>query len=250
MLRQVSKDFLARIKNSIKRALQFLFALVFSGEFKLLWTQVKTGDLGEMTSFIETVLLYRCARQGAGSGTIVEIGSYKGRTTITLALGSKMAKREKIYAVDPLPDPAVREAFVANMKKAQVLNYVIPIFKTSAEARKEFKENIRLLFIDGCHDYERVKEDILLWQDCLVEGGIIALHDYLPESSVSFVVGVNKAADEYVVNSKQFIVEGHIDSLLFASKGSSQNQQLFKRFNTIQKKRAFFREMINKTFLR
>jgi hypothetical protein len=241
---------MAVIINKAKRLLQFIFALVFTGEIKLLWRQLKNGNLGEMTSFIETVFLYRCAKQGYGQGAIVEIGSFKGRTTIALALGSKAARREKIYAIDPLTDPQIREIFTANISQAQVADQVIPVFKRSAAARQDFNDGIRLLFIDGCHDYERVKEDIVLWKDALIEGGIIALHDYLPESSASFVVGVNKAVAEHILHSGEFVIGGCIDSIIYAAKGQSFDQLLFRKFSRIQGWRTFFQRAINKTFLK
>jgi len=237
-------------KGKIRRILQLLFTLVCFGDLKLLFYLLRVGELGKLTSFIESNFLYRCARDGYGNGSIVEIGSFKGRTTICLALGSKLKGREKIYAVDPLIDPQIRQQFTENIKKAKVDDYVIPLFKKSEEAISDFTAPTRLLFIDGCHEYEEVKKDILLWKKHLIEGGIIAMHDYLPENYPNFLAGVNKAVNECIINSDEFIVEGCIDSILFASKKRSKNKHLFEHANKINKLRAYLKSKMDKTLLR
>ena len=37
-------------------------------------------------------------------GTVLEIGSYRGRSTIVLALASRLTDDRRVVAVDPLPD--------------------------------------------------------------------------------------------------------------------------------------------------
>ena len=49
----------------------------------------------------EGVLLYNLARNCQGKGVIAEIGSWKGKSTIWLAYGSKQGKNVRIYAIDP-----------------------------------------------------------------------------------------------------------------------------------------------------
>ncbi|MBM2805376.1 MAG: hypothetical protein HW419_3269, partial [Deltaproteobacteria bacterium] len=45
--------------------------------------------------------LFRLAKRGARLGVIVEIGSWKGKSTIWLAKGSEAVKGQLIYAIDP-----------------------------------------------------------------------------------------------------------------------------------------------------
>ncbi|KAF4672930.1 hypothetical protein FOL47_011198 [Perkinsus chesapeaki] len=50
---------------------------------------------------------------------------------------------------------------------------------TSHEASKVFPDgSVDFVFIDGCHEYDCVREDIELWLPKLREGGIISGHDF------------------------------------------------------------------------
>lgn len=45
--------------------------------------------------------LYKLAKNCKGKGVIVEIGSWKGESTIWISNGSKNGNKVKIYAIDP-----------------------------------------------------------------------------------------------------------------------------------------------------
>ena len=144
---------------------------------------------------IQAFALMILANEGPGCGAIVEIGSFKGRSTCCLALGTMSAHREKVYAVDhflgsPEHQPGERcesvdlvksgttfPAFQENIRKAGVDSYVEPIQLTSAEAAKQWRGPIRLLFIDGDHSYAASKLDFESWSPFVIEGGIVAFHD-------------------------------------------------------------------------
>ena len=53
-----------------------------------------------LISEAEAKRLYELA-QNCG-GTIVEIGSWKGKSTVCLALGSKVRRKGKVFAIDPV----------------------------------------------------------------------------------------------------------------------------------------------------
>jgi hypothetical protein len=50
--------------------------------------------------------------------------------------------------------------------------------QTSAKAAELVPDGLDLVFIDGDHSYESVKQDIALWEPKVRPGGIIAGHDY------------------------------------------------------------------------
>ena len=54
--------------------------------------------------------------------------------------------------------------------------------KTSDDFFKENKSSFDIVFIDGLHTYEQVKKDILNSVDCLLDEGIILVHDCMPDS--------------------------------------------------------------------
>lgn len=56
------------------------------------------------------------------------------------------------------------------------------------------QDSLDLVFIDGNHDYESVKEDIQLQIPKLKSGGLLAGHDYHLEEDCS--PGVKRAVDE------------------------------------------------------
>lgn len=237
---------LVDIKVKIRRITDFLLTLVFFGNFKL---QFYLLEVKGVSSYIENVFLYKCACDGYGEGFIVEIGSYQGRSTISLAMGTKLKGREKVYVVDPLEDLRIRDLFIKNIKQAKVEDYVIPNYVKSEEIIRNIDFDIRLLFIDGSHKFEDVKKDILLWKDYLIEGGIIAIHDYLPEGHSCHLRDVNKAVEEFIINSDDFKVEGCIDSILFASKNKSENKKIFHPFNEFNKKRKYLKSLVDKSLL-
>jgi len=130
---------------------------------------------------IEGTLLYTLAKNCKTNGAIVEIGSWKGKSTIFLAKGSKAGQRVRVYAIDPHKGglsvgPTFHE-FKKNVVNAQVDDIVVPMVKTSEEAAHDFLEPCALIFVDGDHEPDSVKQDFELWYPKLIEGGIIAFHD-------------------------------------------------------------------------
>ena len=63
--------------------------------------------------------------------------------------------------------------------------------KTSLKAASRVPDELDLVFIDGAHSYENVKQDIALWLPKVRKGGILSGHDYSLEHP-----GVLKAVDE------------------------------------------------------
>jgi predicted O-methyltransferase YrrM len=124
----------------------------------------------------EAKLLYNLAKNCSGAGVIVEIGSYKGKSTIYLGTGSKEGNNVKVYAIDPF-FAGSQGAFKDNIKHFSVDDIVIPVTKTSEAAAESFRAPVELIFIDGDHRYAFVKRDLELWFPKVIEGGIMAFHD-------------------------------------------------------------------------
>ena len=126
--------------------------------------------------------LFETAARATGRGAIVEIGSWKGRSTIWLAHGARLAG-QRVIAIDRHvgshedPAAATYDAFVANIRRAGVAHVVTPMVISSAEAAAQFTEGVEVLFIDGDHSEEGSRSDAELWLPKVVIGGTILMHD-------------------------------------------------------------------------
>jgi predicted O-methyltransferase YrrM len=135
----------------------------------------------------EAILLWFLSATSGGKGFIVEVGSWKGKSTIWLAYGSKALGREKVVAIDPHAGTtehrrlrggtSTYDEFLQNLALSGVSDWVTPIIGYSQEVAQGWVGNPRLIFIDGSHEYGNVKQDFRLWFELLGNGGIIALHD-------------------------------------------------------------------------
>jgi MMP 1-O-methyltransferase len=143
--------------------------------------------------------LYRLARACTGRGVIVEIGSFKGRSTICLARGSQAGKSLPIYAIDPHRGAGYEE-FKSNLARAAVEDIVTHIRRPSQEALPSIgDEPIELLFIDGNHKYPMVLEDFEQYVPRLMDGGYLVMHD-----TTRPFPGSKRVAEEKVYRSRQF----------------------------------------------
>jgi MMP 1-O-methyltransferase len=152
----------------------------------------KMSSIGGFLSFEEGMALRGLARSVPPNACIVEIGSWKGKSTYCLARG---LRRGKIFAIDPFDasgdaksakvyeeqrgETPLLEQFEHNMKRCGVSRKVHPLPGVSSDFPHMFPK-IDLLFIDGDHSKGACDQDFLLYAPKLVHGGCLALHDYDP----------------------------------------------------------------------
>jgi len=116
--------------------------------------------------------------------TVLEIGSWQGRSTIALLRGCKGI----VFAVDPWRGNNLSyKEFVYNT--AEFIHLVI-IKMPSLKAATIFTAPVDMVFIDGNHTYECVKSDIEAWLPLTKK--IICGHDY----GDLLAPGVKQAVDE------------------------------------------------------
>ena len=173
---------------------------------------------GMLTSH-EVDCLFQLGQINHCNGVIVEIGSWKGKSTVALARGAAASHQEKIYAVYPhaiQPEEGyledTRAEFLANINKAGVESQVVPMIMTSEEAARGWTKPIRLLWIDGDHRYEPAQLDFKLWEPFVVEGGIIAMHDTIRKK------GPKRVLWENVFRSNRFQEIAIVDNITAAKK--------------------------------
>jgi MMP 1-O-methyltransferase len=141
--------------------------------------------------------LYELARACRGDGVIVEIGSWKGKSTVCLGLGSQDGVGVPVYAVDPHADHRFGD-FKTNIERAGIADLVRPIPSLSQTAADGFEESIELLFVDGSHEYDLVLEDFEKWVPKVVDGGWVAFHD------TTWTDGPRKVVGQAIYRSRRF----------------------------------------------
>jgi MMP 1-O-methyltransferase len=179
----------------------------------------------------EVDCLYRLGQVSHCDGVIVEIGSWKGKSTIALARGAANTHGKKVYAIDPHAIQAdegyledTRDQFLANIEQAGVEDGIVPMIMTSEAAVRGWDKPIRLLWIDGDHRYEAARLDFKLWEPFLVEGGIVAMHDTIRKK------GPKRVLWENVFRSQRFQEIAIIDNITAARKVKKVS-----RFATVKK---------------
>ena len=126
----------------------------------------------------EGTVLYQLAH-----GNVVEIGSYKGKSTLCLAQGVR-DKGGHVYAIDygigtpgEPHDEGYIEEFLTNIEESGLESHVTFWESSSEQAAHIWEvghddETIDFLFIDGDHD--QAQKDVALWAD---KASVVALHD-------------------------------------------------------------------------
>lgn len=192
---------LGEVNDAIERALQLAHGV--------------TGFLGDN----EARFLATLAACTPADGLIVEIGSFKGRSTVLLASVAAHYGLGRIVAIDPHTSPSPTdpglptgtssfEEFSAALRSAN-LEEQVEVHRTfSREVAKGWNRPIRLLWIDGEHTYKGAKGDFDMFFPFLASGGVVALHDALHAFEGPIRVFV-----EEVLRSDRFGAAGFVQSI-------------------------------------
>lgn len=174
---------------------------------------------------IEAYTLYSLSLENNDKvGRILEIGSFLGKSTFWLAKGVKDRNGDQIICVDTfkgsiehqdtLKGASTFETFKNNLIQAKVFDTVIPIMMSSEEAFKSVEIRLGLLFIDGSHEYDDARNDLLNWEQYLVKGGIVILHD-----SCGQWAGPTRVAEELILGREDVYADvARIESMTIARK--------------------------------
>lgn len=130
--------------------------------------------------------LYLQATNLTKGDTVVEIGSYRGKSTLALALGAKRVGA-RVYAIDPHEEfigvaggifgPADLKKMIASIAEFDLGDVIFPVCMGSHEAGKIWSKPISLLWIDGDHSYEGVSGDFNLFSIHLKPNARLMFHD-------------------------------------------------------------------------
>jgi predicted O-methyltransferase YrrM len=140
----------------------------------------------------------------AADGTVVEIGSFRGKSTIVLAraagsvvaidphLGSDRGPQE--IAADHARGEDDHAAFLANLAAAGVGDRVRHVRLRSADALGSVSESLALLYVDGAHRFGPARDDVRRWGARVQPGGTMLVHDAFSSIGVTAAVLLECAA--------------------------------------------------------
>ncbi|WP_420453707.1 class I SAM-dependent methyltransferase [Ilumatobacter sp.] len=145
--------------------------------------------------------LHEAARRCPPGGRIVEIGSFRGRSTIVLATAADPTV--EIVAIDPhagndrgpgeiegFVDAAADDhaAFVANLEAAGVRDRVRHLRQFSDTAYASVDGAVDVLYVDGAHRYRPALADIESWGDRVADDGTLLIHDSFSSVGVTLAI--------------------------------------------------------------
>lgn len=155
---------------------------------------------GWMTRGQACKLWDRAGELSAGD-TVVEIGSFHGRSAIVLATSAPEGVR--IFTIDPHGgndrgpqelDGFAEEAeqdhqtFLANLARAGVRSRIHHLRKFSDDALEDVPGLVELLYIDGAHRYAPAVADIRKWGRKVSLGGTMLIHDSFSSVGVTLAL--------------------------------------------------------------
>jgi predicted O-methyltransferase YrrM len=145
--------------------------------------------------------LYVAAAACPPGGRIVEIGSFRGRSTIVLA--SAAPAGAEVVAIDPHAGTdrgpgeitghedearADRAAFDSNLAAAGLAGRVRHVAAFSADAHGLVEGPIDVLYVDGAHRYGPARADLRDWGARVDAGGTLLVHDAFSSVGVTLAI--------------------------------------------------------------
>jgi predicted O-methyltransferase YrrM len=156
------------------------------GETRLLDVIPDYDKVDGWLKLAEAEALFRHAA-AVSAGCIVEVGSFRGRSTVALCAGSSAGAKVPVYAVEPhehftgtkggVYGPGDRKAFFRTML-ATKMTAVVRLLNTSSElVTANWNQKVSLLFIDGDRREESVRRDFLSWAPHLADQAVVIFRD-------------------------------------------------------------------------
>jgi MMP 1-O-methyltransferase len=181
-----------------------------------------SAPLDGWLSAAEAEALLELATETPGDGAVVEVGSFAGKSLVILAAGTRLHGPARVVSIDPHGGSGEHQPGAANARDGYwsgdagridtlptlrrnlaacgLEGAVEVVVSTSDAAAAEWSGPIRVLFVDGNHDYAQVVRDLRSWTPHVIEGGAVALHDY----GAAAWPGVSQAADEWLARETDF----------------------------------------------
>ena len=145
--------------------------------------------------------LRAAAQRLDGGATVVEIGSFRGKSAVVLAaaapagsrvmcidphLGSDRGPQE--FAVDHERGEGDYEAFHANLARHGVSDVVEHVRALSSAALDAVDGPVDLLYVDGAHRFRPAGDDLVGWGARVRPGGTMLVHDSFSSIGVTLAL--------------------------------------------------------------
>ena len=142
--------------------------------------------------------LRACAARERPEGAVVEIGSFRGRSTVVLARAAGA-----VIAIDPHAGSdrgpqeieaeaergdADHAAFLGNLAAAGVADRVVHVRKFSSDALGDVAGPVSLLYVDGAHRFDPARADLAGWGGRVRPGGTMLVHDAFSSIGVTLAL--------------------------------------------------------------
>lgn len=213
------------INNGINFALRKLKSLALHIKINLSIKDYSTIQ-GWLTP-LEAYYLYYYAKKLPKTAVVVEIGSWKGKSTYCLAKG---LKNGKVFAIDPFEVNGEEDSLVAyskakgseplfiqfmkNLKRLNVYDKIVPLKGYSRDFVNKFN-SIDLLFIDGNHSIPECLFDYQNYANKISTNGFLLIHDYVPNRKK---LGPTSVIENHILPSNLFKEVGIYNSLWIGRK--------------------------------
>ena len=131
-----------------------------------------------MSSDRECRLLAHLASQAPAGGDIVEIGAWLGKSTAWLVEGAhRQPKPPQVVSIDPHQRNSW-PGFCATVEQLDLQRRGLQIHRAmSHDVGRDWKRPIGLLWVDGCHEYQPVLQDIEDFVPHMLPGGWVVFDD-------------------------------------------------------------------------
>ena len=166
-------------------------------------------------SWFEARALYEAADSTPEDSTIVEIGAYKGRSTVLLAETGRW-----IWTFDPLVPGSKTGCFdIENTVADELAGNLRPYSRVywrrepaSSFVRRHPIPNVSLLYIDGDHRWPAPHDDFQCIRPFFVPGAIAAFHDFESERGVT--ESVRALESEGLIERRQVVGSLYLGDVL------------------------------------
>jgi predicted O-methyltransferase YrrM len=193
-------------KDAVRRAIDAAVASAIPGGSRLF------SILARVDGYLypqEAVFLYRIARFVPGDEPIVEIGSFRGRSTLCLARGVSDRGSGTVVSVDPHvygTEADLRE----NLRHFAAAPRVDLRVERSCDAAASWSGPARAVFVDGNHEEAEARADAGAWLPHVKAGGYLLMHD---ATDLSRFPGPRRVAAEIFSKAEIFDAVGRAGTI-------------------------------------